>query len=232
MTEPKIINYLNHYSNLPKGCKLYFLSTDGNIFIAADNIVSKLDPTSEEFHDQMHVFINEGNHAHYLLGNPDTNEANPTNATVKAGVTEPHHHFVPHAHGVEHYVYSKGFSGYLLFNKERQEVQIIKLPPGSLIYISEMVPHSFYNRSDVPLITLIANGGLGINDEKYAITKETAEDLVKNENNPENRQQLQELISELSLVEDAYEVSQPQKDMSTKERVSKKLFTLAEYFSL
>ena len=175
----QIMAYLNKYKGLlPAGCKLYQLSVTGRLYVAADGEVTEVTKDTEEYTAQLHTFINQGNQALYLLGTPETSEENPSNATAKIGISDPHHHFVPHAHGVEHYVFSQGFSGCLLFDHKRQEAFAIKLLPGSLIYIAEMIPHSFYNRSDVPLITLIANGGLGINDDRYAITQMMAEQLL------------------------------------------------------
>ena len=231
MKSEKIVAYLEKYKDLPEGCKLYFLSNSGTIFVAEANKVSKLDQESDDYSNTLHTFINEGNEAHYLLGTPDTNEAAPSNSTVKLGKSEPHHHFVPHAHGVEHYVYSKGFSGCMLFDRDQKKARVIKLIPGTLIYISAMTPHSFYNRSDIPLITLIANGGLGINDDRYAITKDVAEKLIADETDTAKKQQLEELMDELGSIESLYEETRPQEDLSSNEKLSEKLYRLAEYFS-
>ena len=228
----KIEKYLSKYKDLPQGCKLYQLSVTGRMLVAAGGKVEEVSRGTKEYADQLHVFINPGNLAYYLLGTPDTNEENPNNAMAKIGVTDPHHHFTPHAHGVEHYVFSQGFSGCLLFDHNQKKAFPIKLLPGSLIYISAMIPHSFYNRSDVPLITLIANGGLGINHEKYAITKEVAEKLLKNETNPVKKEELLELSNALSSVEELFTTTHPETDLSLNEKVSQKLYRLAEHFGL
>jgi mannose-6-phosphate isomerase-like protein (cupin superfamily) len=228
----KIKAYLEQYKDLPHGCKLYQLSVTGKMFVAGEGKVQEVSRGTQEYANQLHVFINPGNLAYYLLGNPETSEQNPNNATAKVGITDPHHHFIPHAHGVEHYVFSQGFSGCLLFNHAEQKAFPIKLLPGSLIYISAMIPHSFYNRSDVPLITLIANGGLGIHHEKYAVTKELAEASLQKENDPEKRAELTDLSQALGSIEEYFVSAHPERDLSLNERVARKLYRLAEHFGL
>ena len=202
------------------------------MFVAAGGKVQEVNRDTEEYKDTLHTFINPGNLAHYLLGTPETSEAKPTNATAKIGITDPHHHFIPHAHGVEHYVFSTGFSGCLLFDHVQKKAIVIKMLPGSLIYIPAMVPHMFYNRSDVPLITLIANGGLGIHHEKYAITKEIAENLLKRENDPDTKKELTELSDVLGSMEEIFTTTHPERDMSLREHIAQKLYRLAEYAGL
>lgn len=202
------------------------------MFVAANGKVEEVSRGTQEYADQLHVFINPGNLAYYLLGTPETSEKNPSNATAKIGITDPHHHFIPHGHGVEHYVFSQGFSGCLLFDYNQKKAFPIKFLPGSLIYIPPMVPHSFYNRSDVPLITLIANGGLGIHHEKYAITKKLAEELLQKESEPNKKQELIKLSNALGSIEELFTATHPERDLSLNEKISKKLYSLAEYFSL
>ena len=231
-TTLKIRKYLEKYKDLPHGCKLYQLSLTGRMFIATNGTVEEVSRGTQEYADQLHVFINPGNIAYYLLGTPETSDKNPNNATVKVGITDPHHHFVPHAHGVEHYVFSQGFSGCLLFNHDQKRAFPIKLLPGSLIYISAMIPHSFYNRSDVPLITLIANGGLGIHHEQYATTQEVAEELLRKENEPKKKQELIELSKALGSIEELFMTAHPERDLTLNEKISQKLYRLAEHFGL
>lgn len=222
--------YLGRYKDaLPAGTKIYYMSTTGKIFVAGDGLVCEVSGDTREYADTLHTFINPGNLTHYVLGSPETNEENPTNATVKFGITDPHHHFVPHAHGVEHWVLSQGFSGCIVFDRRRERAIVAKLIPGSMIYIPAMVPHMFYNRDDVPLITLIANGGLGIHHEKYAITKAQADALVRCESDPLRKQELAELAIELGSMEDLFAASHPEMDMSISERVSAKLYRVAEW---
>jgi uncharacterized RmlC-like cupin family protein len=200
------------------------------MFVAADGRVMEVAPETAEYSKQLHLFINPGNHAFYLLGKPETSQETPNNATVKVGISNPHHHFVPHAHGVEHYVFSQGFSGCLLFDHKQKKALAIKLLPGSLIYIAAMIPHSFYNRSDVPLITLIANGGLGIHHEKYAITQEIAKELLSKENTPQKKEGLASLSNALGSIEELFTTQHPERDLSFNERIAKQLYRLAEYF--
>jgi hypothetical protein len=228
----KIRKYLERYKNLPHGCKLYQLSVTGKMFVATNGKVEEVSRGTQEYADQLHVFINPGNLAYYLLGTPETSEKNPNNATAKIGITDPHHHFIPHAHGVEHYVFSQGFSGCLLFDHAQKKALAIKLLPGSLVYISAMIPHSFYNRTDVPLITLIANGGLGIHHEKYAITKKVAEELLQKESEPSSKEELAELSNALGSIEELFITTHPEHDMSMNEKISQKLYRLAEHFGL
>lgn len=228
-TAEKIKAYLGKYKNLPGDAKIYHLSTGGQIFVAGSDAVLEISRETQEYQDTLHTFINSGNLAHYVLGTPETSAENPANATVKFGITDPHHHFIPHAHGVEHWVFSQGFSGCVVFDHARKKALVAKFIPGSMIYIPAMVPHMFYNRSDVPLITLIANGGLGIHHEKYAITKVQAETLVQSERDTTKRQEMAELAGELGLMEDLFTMTHPERDMSVGERISGKLYQLAEY---
>ncbi len=227
----KVFQYLEHYKNLPGGCLLYQITSEGRIFITGNGSIQEISKDNSDYHDKLHLFINPGNQAYYLLGNPDTSESNPNNATVKMGITNSHHHFTPHAHGSQHYVKSEGFSGCLLYNHNKKTAFAIKLIPGSLIYIPGWVPHAFYNRSDIPLITLIANGGLGLHHEDYAITKKVAEKRLKEIKNTKD-QNLKELVDVLGSIEDFFEKTQPQKDMDAREKFSKQLYKVAEYFSM
>lgn len=231
-TALKIERYLDKYKNLPHGCKIYQLSVTGKMFVAENGKVEEVSRGTKEYVDKLHTFINPGNLAYYLLGTPETSEENPSNATAKVGITDPHHHFTPHAHGVEHYVFSQGFSGCLLFDHAQKKAYPIKLLPGSLIYISAMIPHSFYNRSDVPLITLIANGGLGIHHEKYAVTKKLAEELLQKESELGKKKELTELSSALGSIEELFTTTHPEQDVTLNEKISQKLYRLAEHFGL
>ncbi len=230
-SKEKVFQYLEHYKTLPSGCLLYQITQNGKIFVTGNGSINEVSKDSPDYQDKLHLFVNPGNQAYYLLGNPDTNEKTPNNATVKMGITDSHHHFTPHAHGSQHYVKSEGFSGCLLYNHDKKIAFAIKLIPGSLIYIPEWIPHAFYNRSDIPLITLIANGGLGLHDENYAVTKEIAEKRLK-EMSGNGDKGLEELVKVLGSIEEFFDKTQPQKDIDTREKISKKLYKVAEYFSM
>ncbi|MFE9611115.1 cupin domain-containing protein [Streptomyces sp. NPDC006012] len=89
----------------------------------------------------------------------------PSNATVKRGVVSPCSAFTPNAHGGEHFVLSLGYAACGLYDSERDRVAEVRLRPGELIRIPEMVPHSFVNRDSAPLAILAANTGYGIDHE-------------------------------------------------------------------
>jgi mannose-6-phosphate isomerase-like protein (cupin superfamily) len=202
----------------------------GRVFVTGNGSVQEITKENKEYGSTLHLFINAGNQAHYLLGSPDTNDAHPNNATVKFGITESHQHFTPHAHGSEHYVKSEGFSGCLLYDHAKKKAFPVKLLPGSLIYIPEWVPHAFYNRSDIPLITLIANGGLGLKDENYAVTKKTAEERLKQMDSGDK--DLEELASVLGSIEELFDATHPERHMDMGEKIASKLYRVAEYFSM
>ena len=230
-SEKRLLQYLERNKTLPGGTLLYQMTTDGKIYVTGNGTIQEVSKDNVDYNDKLHLFINPGNQAYYLLGNPDTSEKNPNNATVKMGVTDAHHHFTPHAHGSQHFVKSEGFSGALLYDHDKKKAFVIKLLPNSLIYIPAWIPHAFYNRSDVPLITLIANGGIGIHNEDYAVTKEIAEQRLEalREKGDEN---LEVLIATLGTLEDFFEKTHPEQDMDAQERVASKLYKVAEYFGI
>jgi hypothetical protein len=112
-------------------------------------------------------FIDDGQRAHYLIGDQDSGPARPSQATVKIGVVAPHSAFRPHVHGAEHVVLSLGSASCTLVEDGRPLV--LALPPGHLVRIPAMVPHAFGNRADQPLLIVAANTGLGIADADYAV---------------------------------------------------------------
>lgn len=120
-------------------------------------------------------FIDDGQFAHYLVGDAATSPERPSNATVKLGIVGPRSAFTPHAHGGEHFVLSLGYAACGLYDSERGRVTEVPLVPGELIRIPEMMPHSFANRGTTPLTILAANTGYGIDHEDYAITAPEAE---------------------------------------------------------
>ncbi len=155
---------------LPGGVELYHLRPDGGIVLADREGSRELGPEREFLR-----FIDDGQFAHYLVGDAGTSPERPSNATVKLGVVGPRSAFTPHAHGGEHFVLSLGHAACGLYDADRDRVTEVLLPPGMLIRIPEMMPHSFANRGDAPLTILAANTGYGIDHEDYAITAAAAE---------------------------------------------------------
>ncbi|WP_328946641.1 cupin domain-containing protein [Streptomyces sp. NBC_00250] len=156
--------------DLPGGVELYHLRPDGSILLADREGSRELGPEREFLR-----FIDDGQFAHYLVGDAATSPERPSNATVKLGVVGPRSAFTPHAHGGEHFVLSLGHAACGLFDTARGRVTDVPLTPGMLIRIPEMMPHSFANRGDAPLTILAANTGYGIDHEDYAITAAEAE---------------------------------------------------------
>jgi hypothetical protein len=64
-------------------------------------------------------FIDDGQLAHYVVGDARTSPDRPSNATCKLGVVAPHSAFTPHAHGGEHFVLSLGHASCGLFDERR-----------------------------------------------------------------------------------------------------------------
>ncbi|WP_306329844.1 cupin domain-containing protein [Streptomyces venezuelae] len=156
--------------DLPAGVELYHLRPDGGILLADREGSRELGPEREFLR-----FIDDGQFAHYLVGDAATSPERPSNATVKLGVVGPRSAFTPHAHGGEHFVLSLGHAACGLYDGVRGRVTDVPLTPGMLIRIPEMMPHSFANRGDSPLTILAANTGYGIDHEDYAITAAEAE---------------------------------------------------------
>ncbi|MFJ8014898.1 cupin domain-containing protein [Streptomyces sp. NPDC096339] len=157
-------------NDLPGGVELYHLRPDGGIVLADREGSRELGPEREFLR-----FIDDGQFAHYLVGDAATSPERPSNATVKLGVVGPRSAFTPHAHGGEHFVLSLGHAACGLYDADRGRVTQVPLAPGMLIRIPEMMPHSFANRGDAPLTILAANTGYGIDHEDYAITAAEAE---------------------------------------------------------
>ncbi|MFE4055645.1 cupin domain-containing protein [Streptomyces sp. NPDC059096] len=155
---------------LPSGVEVFHLRPDGRVLLADQQGARELGP-SEEFLR----FIDEGQFAHYLVGDARTSPERPSNATFKLGVVGPRSAFTPHAHGGEHIVLSLGHASCGLYDPARRRVADVRLFPGAMIRIPEMMPHSFANRGSEPLNILAANTGFGIDHEDYAITADEAE---------------------------------------------------------
>ncbi|MGV9264822.1 cupin domain-containing protein [Kitasatospora sp. NPDC003701] len=163
--------------SLPAGVDLYQLRPDGRVLIADRDGARELGP--DRAHgaagEELLRFIDEGQFAHYLVGDAKTSPERPSNATYKLGIVAPHSAFTPHAHGGEHLVLSLGHAACGLYDAERRRVVDVPLTPGLLIRIPELMPHSFANRGSGPLNILAANTGFGIDHEDYAITAAEAE---------------------------------------------------------
>jgi len=155
---------------LPAGVRLYRLGADGGVTLTDRDGARELGPGKDLLR-----FIDDGQFAHYLVGDAKTSPERPSDATVKLGVVRPRSAFTPHAHGGEHHVLSLGHAACGLYDRQRGRVTEVTLAPGELIRIPEMMPHSFANRSTDPLTILAANTGYGIDHEDYAITADAAE---------------------------------------------------------
>ena len=155
---------------LPDGVELYSLTADGTAMLTSrTGRGDLLDPAT------LLPFIDDGQHARYLIGDALTSPERPSNATYKLGLMRGHSAFTPHAHGGEHFVLSLGYAACGLYDEDRQEAVTVRLTPGVLIRIPALLPHSFVNRGAGRLLILAANTGFGIDHEDYAITAEEAE---------------------------------------------------------
>ncbi|MEV6103999.1 cupin domain-containing protein [Streptomyces sp. NPDC051940] len=152
---------------LPAGVQLYRISSHGQVELAGRDGTRDL--------GGLLPFIDDGQFAHYLIGDAATSPDRPSNATVKLGLMRPHSAFTPHAHRGEHFVLSLGHAACGLYDETADRVRRIPLAPGELIRIPAMMPHSFANRGAGPLVILAANTGYGIDHEDYAVTAPEAE---------------------------------------------------------
>ncbi|WP_230424017.1 cupin domain-containing protein [Streptomyces radicis] len=170
-TSPRRLTHLARLCpQLPEGVRLYALGADGRALVADREGARELGPP-----DGMRRFIDEGQFAHYLVGDAATSPGRPSNATYKLGVVAPRSAFTPHAHGGEHIVLSLGHAECGLWDAAQGRAASIALPPGLMIRIPELMPHSFGNRGRRPLHILAANTGYGIDHDDYAITARDAE---------------------------------------------------------
>ncbi|MGW4897559.1 cupin domain-containing protein [Kitasatospora sp. NPDC004240] len=162
---------------LPAGAELYRLRPDGRVLVADRDGVRELGPDTPHgpAGEELLRFIDEGQFAHYLIGDAKTSPERPSNATYKLGIVAPRSAFTPHAHGGEHLVLSLGHAACGLYDEGRRRVVNLELTPGLMIRIPELMPHSFANRGGEPLNILAANTGFGIDHEDYAITAAEAE---------------------------------------------------------
>nr|MDT0665719.1 hypothetical protein [Micromonospora sp. DSM 115978] len=105
----------------------------------------ELDPAAAT--DAFRQFVDDGQWAHYLLGDADTSPDRPHNATVKLGIVRPRSAFTPHAHGGEHLVLCLGYASCSLYDAATETVVDVALTPGTMIRIPSLLPHAFGNRA-------------------------------------------------------------------------------------
>jgi uncharacterized RmlC-like cupin family protein len=157
-------------STLPSGAVVLHCGAHGIAYLVRSGCVEALDPTRGPRRVDLLPFIDPGHFTRYLIGAADTSDENPSNATFKLGIVAAHRGFTPHAHGAEHFVFSTGYAACALYDAARDVVAHLRLAPGSLLHIPAMMPHSFSNRAVAPLLLLVANTGMGVDHEDYAIT--------------------------------------------------------------
>ncbi|MGB9632111.1 MAG: cupin domain-containing protein [Chloroflexaceae bacterium] len=167
-------------------------------------------------------FIDSGQYTQYLIGSAATSDHNPANATFKLGFVRPHSAFTPHAHGAEHFVLSMGYASCGLYDHERATVAHVRLIPGSLLYIPALMPHSFNNRADSPLPLVIANTGMGIDHDDYAITAAMAEERARSGDETAAR-----LVAALRQLEVEMAADRLHVEVSWRERIALLLRRLA-----
>ncbi|GIW03377.1 MAG: hypothetical protein KatS3mg058_4780 [Roseiflexus sp.] len=210
-------------TTLPGGATLYVFSPAGIVYAVSRDCVRRLDPTrrAEDCADMLR-FIDTGQYTRYLIGSAATSDENPANATYKLGFVRPHSAFTPHAHGAEHFVLSLGYASCGLYDHERETVAHVRLIPGSLLHIPALMPHSFNNRADNPLPLVIANTGMGIDHDDYAITAEIAEERARGGDEAAAR-----LVTALRQLEAEMAVDRVHIEVSLRERLALLLRRLA-----
>lgn len=155
---------------LPVGVEVYSFTADGAALLLNGDGTADLGSANDLLR-----FIDDGQSARYFIGDEATSPLRPSNATYKLGIVRPHSAFTPHAHCGEHFVFSLGYAACGLYDPDREAVVDVRLPPGTMIRIPAMLPHSFANRAGRPLLVLAANTGFGIDHDDYAITAAEAE---------------------------------------------------------
>ncbi|PMP78275.1 MAG: hypothetical protein C0183_16305 [Roseiflexus castenholzii] len=210
-------------TTLPGGATLYVFSPDGIVYAVSRDCVRRLDPTrrAEDCADMLR-FIDNGQYTRYLIGSAATSDENPANATYKLGFVRPHSAFTPHAHGAEHFVLSMGYASCGLYDHEHETIAHVRLIPGSLLHIPALMPHSFNNRADSPLPLVIANTGMGIDHDDYAITAEIAEERARGGDEAAAR-----LVTALRQLEAEMAVDRVHIEVSLRERLALLLRRLA-----
>ena len=128
---------------LPSGVRLYRIGADGTVVLADRDGARELGPDKDLLR-----FIDDGQFAHYLVGDAKTSPERPSNATVKLGIVGPRSAFTPHAHGGEHHVLSLGYASCGLYDAERDRVTEVPLAPGELIRIPAPILTGIRAQSD------------------------------------------------------------------------------------
>ncbi len=230
MNDDYVETFLESYRKLPGGCGVYQITRAGNVWRTGAGKIEKINSDNPAFAHMMRLFINQGNQALYFLGSPKTDQNNPTNATVKLGFMEPHHHFVPHAHGVQHFVISTGYTGCKLHDDQTGGVVNVELQPLSIIDIKPNVPHMFQNRSEKPAIIVVANGGLGIEHSDYAVTEAQATQRLSATQNVAEKEKLTTLVAALQAIRE--DAKSGVATMSVPEKIGDFLATIGERISM
>ncbi len=218
------VRYLERLATtLPYGATVYVFSPDGIVYTVSRDCIRRLDPTrrAEDCADMLR-FIDTGQYTRYLIGSAATSDDNPANATFKLGFVHPHSAFTPHAHGAEHFVLSMGYASCGLYDYDQEAVAHVRLIPGSLLHIPAMMPHSFNNRAGAPLPLVIANTGMGIDHEEYAITAAMAEERARRGDEAAER-----LVAALRKLEAEMASERVHADVSLRERLAGFLRRLA-----
>jgi hypothetical protein len=211
-------------ATLPNGVVLYQIGVDGNLLMIERGVIRSVSPDDGEIGSRVHPFINPGNEAFYLVGDPHSGPSVPSHATAKFGRTHGHHSFVPHAHGVDHLVYATGYSGCVLYDREKSTPCVVALKPGTALSIPGMQSHAFFNREEIPLVTLIVNAGLGISHRDYAITLDIARDRLAR---GEDDGAIAALVVELEAIGRLMQTERPEHQLSLRERGARFLARLA-----
>jgi mannose-6-phosphate isomerase-like protein (cupin superfamily) len=212
-------------ASLPGGASVLHCGAGGVAYLVRPGCVEPLDPTRGPRGPELLPFIDPGHFTRYLIGAADTSDTKPSNATFKLGMVAAHRGFTPHAHGAEHFVFSTGYAACALFDGVRDAVVHVRMAPGSLLHIPAMMPHSFSNRSSVPLLLLVANTGMGIDHEDYAIT--AAQLVARREAGAAQPDDLA-LAAALRRLEAALPARHEQPRLSWRERLARRLRAAAE----
>ncbi|NJN16975.1 MAG: cupin domain-containing protein [Oscillochloris sp.] len=212
-------------ATLPAGAEALHCGADGIAYLIQPGCVEPIDPTRRPPQSDLLPFIDAGHFTRYLIGAADSSDTNPSNATYKLGVVAAHRGFTPHAHGAEHFVLSTGYAACGLYDAQRDAVVNVRLTPGTLLHIPALMPHSFNNRSAEPLLLMVANTGMGIDHEDYAITAaqaaERAVSGVTNLDYPSMATALRRLERELPVLN-------AQHRMGWREQLARRLRAVAE----
>lgn len=210
---------------LPAGASVLITDSDGTLLTVRRHCVK---PIAAEHDNDLLPFIDQGHFARYLIGNAATSDTNPANATYKLGIVAAHRGFTPHAHGTEHFVFSTGYAACGLYDAERDAIVTVPLKPGMMLHIPAMMPHTFNNRAGTPLLLLIANTGMGLDHEDYAITAAQAEARAhRDHHHHEQTVDFAQLATVLRRMEQALPQMHAHRQLNWRERIAMRLRWLA-----